>query len=100
MNDLEGIDVRQPRSYLERAGAAGRLCSLLKTRLPVLVDGLENEVSEAYAAFPERLYVIDTNGRVVFKGGRGPVGFDPHELDTAILLTLLSERGSEAVLAR
>ena len=31
----------------------------------------------AYAAMPERLYVIDAQGRVGFKGALGPDGYQP-----------------------
>ena len=38
----------------------------------------------AYAAWPERLYLIGVDGRVVYAGGRGPHGFSPAELKEAI----------------
>ncbi len=37
-----------------------------------------------YAAWPERFYVIDTNGRIVYKGGMGPFYFDPDEIDEVL----------------
>ena len=52
--------------------------------MPALVDGLDNAVDEAYAAAPDRLYLIAKDGAVAYRGGRGPFGFDPDELEEAI----------------
>jgi hypothetical protein len=60
--------------------------------MPLVVDDLDDRVDDAYAAFPDRLYVIDRAGRVAYKGGRGPFGFDPRDMETALILTLLEER--------
>lgn len=38
----------------------------------------------AYAAWPERLYLVDLGGRVAYAGGRGPFGFKPAQLKRAI----------------
>ena len=35
-------------------------------------------------ASPERLYLIDANGRVAYVGGKGPAKFSPDELERAI----------------
>jgi len=37
-----------------------------------------------YAAWPERLYLVGTDGRVAYAGGPGPSGFSPAELQEAI----------------
>jgi len=45
--------------------------------LPVLVDRLDDAVSNALAAWPERIYVVDRLGRIAYVGGPGPFEFDP-----------------------
>ena len=60
--------------------------------MPLLVDTIDNAVGEAYSGFPDRLYIIDRAGRVAYKGGRGPVGFDPRGMEQALLLLLLETR--------
>ncbi len=45
--------------------------------MPVLVDAMDDAVSNAFAAWPERIYVIDANERIAFAGGPGPFEFDP-----------------------
>lgn len=55
-------------------------------QVPLIVDGIDNRVGDAYSGFPDRLYLIDTDGKVACKGGRGPFGFIPQELEQALLL--------------
>jgi hypothetical protein len=60
------------------------LVDRLKFRLPIAIDGIENAADKAYAAWPERIYVIGTGGTVVYKGGMGPFGFKPDEAREAL----------------
>jgi hypothetical protein len=39
---------------------------------------------------PNRLYLIDRDGKVAFKNGRGPFGFHPRQLEQALVLLLNS----------
>ncbi len=64
-------------------------------RMPMLVDGIDDRVGEAYSGFPDRLYLIDTDGKVAYKGGRGPFGFIPQELEQALLLCLLDQSAKD-----
>jgi hypothetical protein len=43
---------------------------------------------------PDRLYVIGRDGRVVYKGGRGPFGFNAGEMEQALLMNLLEQDGT------
>jgi hypothetical protein len=45
-------------------------------------------VGAVYSGMPNRLYLIDQNGRIAFKNGRGPFGFHPRQLEQALLLYL------------
>jgi hypothetical protein len=59
------------------------------------VDEMDDAVMTAYAAWPERLVLIDTDRRVLYPGARGPGGFSPAELKEAIesnLTTTLKEQ--------
>ncbi len=91
-NARAGIKVLQPKTTDERTRLAGLCASALEMTMPLLVDSIENEVGEAYAAFPDRLYLIGRDGRVAYKGGRGPFGYHPRELEQAMVL-LLAEEG-------
>ena len=63
--------------------------------MPVLVDGLDDAVGHAYSGMPDRLYVIDRDGRVAYKGGRGPFEFKPAEMEQSLILLLLDEAKRE-----
>ena len=52
--------------------------------MPVLVDAMDDAVSNAFAAWPERIYVVDVDGRIAFVGGPGPFEFDPEAAAAAL----------------
>ena len=83
-NAQEGICIPQHTSFVERLAAA-RLCEQrLKLTIPTLVDAMDNAVSRQFAAWPERIYIIGTDGRIAFKGGPGPYGFEPNAAAEAL----------------
>jgi hypothetical protein len=59
--------------------------------MPMLVDAMDDRVSHAYSAMPNRLYIIDRSGRVAYQSGRGPFGFLPGEMEQALHLLLWDE---------
>lgn len=52
--------------------------------LKMLLDNMKNTTSLAYAAHPDRLYLVGMDGKLAFVGGPGPRSFDPDELEDAI----------------
>jgi hypothetical protein len=83
-NRREGIAVADPTSLEERADAAGACVVRPRSRIPVLLDDVDDTVALAYGGWPDRLYLIGRDGRIAFQGGRGPEGFEPGELVAAI----------------
>jgi hypothetical protein len=47
----------------------------LKVDIPMVVDEIDNRTERAYTAWPDRLYVIDAEGRITYKSRPGPFGF-------------------------
>ena len=83
-NVAEGVMFRQHRSYDERESAA-QSCSIdLHIGLPVIIEEMDNAIDEAYGAAPERLYLVDVDGKVAYHGGAGPHFFDLDEWERAI----------------
>ena len=83
-NERENVLVAQHRSIEERV-AVGQSCMLkLALEIPAVVDAMDDAVARAYAAMPERLYLIGRDGRVAYKGGMGPMFFRPREWEAAI----------------
>ena len=78
------LDVYDPQTMEERRAVAGRCEASLQYGIHTYVDEMDDPVSKAYAAWPTRLFLIGTDGRVVYRGGLGPYGFKPAELKAAI----------------
>ena len=87
-NRREGIRLADPTSLDERVDAAEACALRLRTRIPILLDDLDDAVASAYGGWPDRLYLIGRDGRVAFQGGEGPFGFEPQELAKAIAAEL------------
>ena len=75
-----GLFVETPASPEERHALADRCGSEMALGFPFLVDNLDDAVEAAYAAWPERLYLVDLDGTIVYRGEKGPDGFKPDEL--------------------
>ncbi len=86
-NSKAGIALAQPRTDAERCTAAALCSSSLDLSLPVVVDGVDDAVGIPYGAWPERMYVLDSDGIVLYRSGPGPWGFRPAEVE-AVLKTL------------
>ncbi|PWT88429.1 MAG: hypothetical protein C5B56_08755 [Proteobacteria bacterium] len=93
-NDDVGIRIKQPCETGERVEVARRCKTALKISMPLLVDELDDRVGHMYSGMPDRLYLIDRQGRIAYKGGRGPFGFKPGELEQALLLLLVDQEGA------
>jgi hypothetical protein len=90
-NENAGIVVLQPRSLEERSKVATQCHAKLDVTIPLLVDTIDDRVGHAYSSMPDRLYLIDPEGKVAYQSGRGPFGFKPGELEQS-LIGLLLER--------
>ena len=90
-NDRAGVVFAQPQNLTERIGVADKCCQTLKMTMPLLVDELDDRVGHLYSGMPDRLYIIDRQGRVAYKGGRGPFGFKPGEMAQSLTMLLLDE---------
>jgi alkylhydroperoxidase family enzyme len=88
-NDRVGISVKQPLSDAERFDVAKKCSASLEISMPLLVDEIDDRVGHAYSGMPDRLYLIDRDGKVAYKGGRGPFGFKPGELEQSLVMLLL-----------
>jgi len=76
--------VRQHQSFEERV-EVGQTCMLkMALEIPALVDEMDDAVAAAYAAMPERLYLVGRDGRIAYQGGMGPMLFRPGEWEEAI----------------
>ncbi len=80
-NEKQDVIFEQPTTKARRGEIASRCCTTLNLTMPCVIDGMDNAVDEAYAAWPERLFVVSVDGRIAYAGGQGPYGFDPKALE-------------------
>ena len=77
-----------PRTDGERVEIAESCVRRLGIHFPALIDSMENSTERRYTGWPDRLMLIDTEGRLVFKTEPGPFGFRPAQLEAALLRLL------------
>ncbi len=80
-NVKEDVCYAQPRSLADRVAIANDFVQRHSYSIPLLVDDMDNACEWIYAGWPERLYVIDENDVVAYKGGPGPFEFYPEEVE-------------------
>jgi len=74
-----GPPIEDATNMKERKETAQECCSLVKFEFPTIIDTMDDATAITYAAWPERLYVVDKDGKVTYAGGQGPFGFIPTE---------------------
>ena len=92
-NEKEQIVFDQPKTDEERKAAARILVERLKYRIPVALDPVDGRSEKAFAAWPERIYILDAGGRVLYKGGMGPFGFQPEEAERRLAEVVVAKPG-------
>ena len=83
-NLKDNVVFASPKNEEERAFVAGACVRKLGIKFPAVLDGFDNTVEKAYTGWPDRLYLIDQNGKVAYKSRPGPFGFEPDELKAAL----------------
>jgi type I thyroxine 5'-deiodinase len=83
-NVKDNVVFASPRNFDERTSAANSCVRKLGIKFPAVIDGFDNVTEKAYTGWPDRLYLIDRDGRVVYKSKPGPFGFHPDELQKAL----------------
>lgn len=79
-NRRDSVVLAQPSTFSGRKTVAQRCSRALKLTMPCVVDDMNNTVDNAYAGWPERLFIIDADGRIAFAGTQGPFGFKPNDV--------------------
>ena len=83
-NVRDQVVFASPKSQGEREQVAGMCVRKLGIKFPALIDGFDNTTEQAYTGWPDRIYLIDKDGRVVYKSRPGPFGFHPEELKASL----------------
>lgn len=83
-NVRDDVLVATPQSIEERNQVAGICVTKLGIEFPALVDLEDDRVEKAYTGWPDRLYVIDSNGAIAHKSAAGPFGFEPSDVELTL----------------
>jgi Iodothyronine deiodinase len=58
-----------------------KTCSAkLDIKFPILLDDMDNKTNTDYSGWPDRLYIVGKDGKIAYKGGPGPRGFNVKEM--------------------
>jgi hypothetical protein len=95
-NLKDDVLVATTKTADERYRVAGVCITKLGIELPALVDEADNRVERAYTAWPDRLYVIDRDGRIALKSAAGPFGFKPADVEITLKQILPPASGSSS----
>ena len=80
-NEKESVCYRQPRTLAERVAIANDFVRRFHYDVPLAVDAMDNPANALYAGWPERFYIVDPTGVIVYKGKTGPFGYHPEEVE-------------------
>ncbi len=83
-NIKDNVIFAKPKNEEERAFIAGACVRKLGIKIPAVLDEFGNSTESAYTGWPDRIYLIDANGRIAFKTKPGPFGFEPSLLAAAL----------------
>jgi len=83
-NVKENVLFASPKNEEEREYVAGACVRKLGIKFPAVIDGFDNTTEKAYTGWPDRLYLIGSDGKVLYKSKPGPFGFKPEQLEAAI----------------
>ena len=74
----------QAKTETERHAAATKAIQGLGLTMTAVVDDMSNSAGKAYGAWPDRLYIINAQGKIAYKSAPGPWGFKPEEMEAAL----------------
>lgn len=87
-NLKEEVVFASPNDIEGRSHIAQTCVRKLGLKIPALLDDFDDSTDKVYTGWPDRMYVIDRDGRIAYKGNPGPFGFKPDQVKTALLATL------------
>ncbi len=94
-NAAEGIVINQHIEIEDRAEEAATCVLRLNLKMPMALDDMSNQVEDAYRAFPDRLFLLDAEGRITYHSEQGPFGFLPGDWEAAIKDILVQKTAAE-----
>ncbi len=79
-NVKEDVCYPQPHTLQARVAIASDFARRFQYPIPLGVDSMDDRAMKLYAGWPERIYIVGEDGRIVYKGGIGPFSYHPEEM--------------------
>ena len=76
---VDGTVFYQPATYEERRRLAETACTFWELSFQALVDTMQPSIGRMFQATPNRLYVLDAEGKIAYRGVKGARGVNVHE---------------------
>ena len=83
-NLIEDFLYNEPATEDERTQVAAACQIGLDLHMPMLVDGIDNDVDKKYVGLPMRLFLVDGDGKIAYAGDKGPFGWDDEGFEAAL----------------
>jgi hypothetical protein len=98
-NIRDNVVFASPKNAEERASVAGTCVRKLGIKFPSVLDEFGNSTETHYTAWPDRIYLIDQQGKVAYKSLPGPFGFHADDL-AAALSQMMKTQSAENLIPR
>jgi hypothetical protein len=92
--------INNHKDFGARCAVAHSLVKEKKLTIPFIIDNMDNKTNEAYSAWPDRVFLVRTDGRLAVAGNRGPWGFGPAIAEAEEWLAAFKKSGVEPELNR
>ena len=99
-NETEYVCYKQPKNLAQRVAIANDFVKRFDYKVPLAIDGIDNGANALYAGWPERLYIVDEKGIIVYKGKPGPFGYHPEEVEQWLARRFPASQAEKAALLR
>ncbi len=89
------LSINEHKDYGQRCKVAKRLLNDKTLTIPIVIDGMDNKVNEAYKAHPTRVFLVRTDGKLAVAASRGPFGLVPAMEEAQKWLAAFKKTGKE-----
>ena len=83
-NAEDDVVFNDPQTWMERGRVASACRKKMSLTMPCVVDTMDDDVDNAYAGWPERIFVVGSDGKIAYGSDQGPWGFKPKDAERAL----------------
>jgi hypothetical protein len=91
--------IKTHKDYNERCSVAKMLADEQTLMIPIIVEKMDDKVTEAYDGKPTRVFIVRKDGLLGVAAARGPKGYAPAMVEANAWLAKYKETGEEPELS-